>query len=250
MRFFGLAGKQLSHSFSREYFNNLFVKLEIEAEYLSFEGDDIEAIMQQVYRIEGFEGFNVTLPYKREILAYCDFFSPEVTAIGAANCIAIGDDGAMTAYNTDTDGFRHLLTGVPELSGTEGALILGTGGAAAAVQYVLRERGTPFILVSRDPDDVHIIGYDEITSGLMQQCPLLINTTPAGMWPDQHLSPPFPYHLLSGSEIMIDLIYNPSETKFLQAGRKAGCITRNGMQMLIRQAERSWEIWNKHREST
>lgn len=244
MRYFGLAGKKLGHSFSQKWFRNKFKREGIDADYLLFETEDIVKSFENIRRQHGIEGFNVTIPYKKEILKFCDYLSDEVISTGASNCIRL-NRGYVEAFNTDTYGFRHLLSLAETKDPFHGAIILGTGGSAAAVLYVLNRQGIPSVNVSRAPGNKHTIGFSDITKDIVHDQTLIINTTPVGMWPEIEASPPFPYHLLTGKEILIDLIYNPETTAFMIEGAQKGCRVFNGLSMLEKQAERSWEIWNQ-----
>ncbi len=244
MRYFGIIGQRLSHSFSPGYFEDFFRRAGIEACYLTFEGETLHEVMRKVLSQPGLEGFNVTIPFKREVLQYCTEAAEEVAAIGAANCIVI-QGGRLKAHNTDAEGFRHLLSMVPAHRRVSGALVLGTGGAASAVCHVLEQFRIPFLSVSRTPSGKQQIDYGSITPEVLRHHPLIVNTTPLGMHPDTAHCPPLPYHLLSGEEILIDLIYNPEKTMFMKRGDAQGCFTLNGLPMLYRQADRSWEIWNE-----
>lgn len=242
MRYFGLLGKKLGHSFSQKWFREKFSREGIDADYLFYETDDVAETVRILMRKEGMEGFNVTVPYKKDILAYCDYQSKEVVATGSANCIRL-KRGFVEAFNTDVDGFRHLLSLIDSQDLFRGVLILGTGGGAAAVNYVSDVLDIPAISVSRNPLGNTAISYSDITGTIIEQHPVIINTTPVGMWPDNLKSPPFPYHYLTGNEVLVDLIYNPEITTFMAQGIQKGCKVLNGLPMLERQAERSWELW-------
>jgi shikimate dehydrogenase len=240
---FGLIGKRLGHSYSRDWFLQLFSRLDIDADYLLMEAVEVSMIPEIIRKYPGLKGFNVTIPYKQEILAFCDVLSEEVIKTGAANCIRIKSDG-LYAFNTDVDGFKALLGQIPEWRSLPGAMILGTGGAARAVRYVFSDAGMPSIMVTRGTKSSGIIRYDEIDASMLRSFPLLVNCTPAGMWPEVQTLPPTPFALFSGREILVDLVYNPAETEWMKMGRRSGCLTINGLKMLQRQAERSWEIWS------
>lgn len=239
MRLFGLIGRPLGHSLSASYFTEKFRREGIDAEYRPYELPSIEAIDSLPGDIEG---FNVTIPYKRAVIPRLDAISPEAAAIGAVNCV-VSKEGRRTGCNTDVVGIRRtldLLTGDEEI---KGALVLGTGGASAAVQYVLAERGIPFMIVSRDAARGNIT-YEELDAGVMAECRLIINTTPVGMYPNVDEAPNLPYDLLDGRHRLFDLVYNPQQTRFLQLGQAAGALTVDGMRMFVEQAEASWRIWN------
>ena len=239
MRLFGLIGNPLGHSMSAAYFTEKFRREGIDAEYRAFELPDIESLSALP---ENIEGFNVTIPYKRAIIPFLDAVSPEAAAVGAVNCV-LCSNGRRTGYNTDVAGIRRsldMLVGNDEIAG---ALVLGTGGASAAVQYVLAERSIPFALVSRDPARGNIT-YDTLDAGIIAESRLIINTTPIGMYPDVDAAPPLPYDAIGRGHLLFDLVYNPRETRFLKSGRAAGACTMDGMTMFIEQAEASWRIWS------
>lgn len=247
MRLFGLIGRKLGHSQSKTWFANYFDTHQINADYQLFELSAITELNDLICRYPELKGLNVTVPFKKEVLPYCHELSSEVRKIGAANCISI-TEGYLKAYNTDVDGFAHLLSQVRAIRDIiPGALILGTGGAAAAAAYVFEQKGVPFIKVSRKPETgTGNIPYAALTAKLFELYPLIVNATPVGMHPEVNSLPPIPYQQLTGREILIDMIYNPEETRFLSEGRKRGCFTLNGKAMLHHQALRSWEIWNQH----
>jgi shikimate dehydrogenase len=244
MRTFGLIGKSLGHSFSAEWFNGFFAENAIDAEYKLFEISNINSLPDFLRAHPDLEGLNVTIPYKRDILTFCDHILEEAAVIGAANCISI-NQGLLTAYNTDTDGFMHLLSKLEGWNQLPGAMILGTGGAAAAAAWVFRQLKFPFVLISRKPASDQSIAWSAINKDILRSYPLIVNATPVGMWPDEGSAPPLPWHLLSGHEIIADMVYNPSETKLMQLAQKHGCQTINGLEMLHHQALRSWQIWNR-----
>jgi shikimate dehydrogenase len=244
MRQFGLIGRSLGHSFSAKWFRNYFTLNGIKAEYRLFELSAIGELPELLDQYPGLEGFNVTIPYKKEVLYLCANLSEEVTEIGAANCITIRD-GQLYAHNTDTDGFRHMLTLLKGWDALPGAMILGTGGAAAAAAFVFQKLHFPFIFVSRNPSHPLSVSWSDIDASLLDQFPLIVNATPLGMWPHADTAPPLPCHLLTGREIIADMVYNPEETKLMKMVQEKGCMTLNGMDMLQHQALRSWQIWNQ-----
>lgn len=197
---------------------------------------------------EGIGGFNVTVPYKREVVALLDALSPRAAAIGAVNCVAVGADGRLTGHNTDCAAFGQTLAALGCCSAGDRALVLGTGGAARAVGQALRDMGLEFSYVSRRPE--HVSGLEavayaaaraEVQGGAVR---LLVNATPVGMWPAVDESPwPWPADL--GRVAMVyDLTYNPSPTLLMRHAAAQGAGTADGLAMLHRQAELSWRLWN------
>ena len=167
--------------------------------------------------------------------------SEEAQAIGAVNCVKVCEDGRLVGYNTDVIGIRKSLEGV-ELQGRK-ALVLGTGGASKAVQYLLREGGAEILVVSRSKGAANLT-YEELSEELIRECRLIVNTTPLGMFPKVETAPQLPYSALSSEHTLFDCVYNPRQTKFLQLGAAQGARTIDGLTMFYAQAEASWEIWN------
>ena len=247
MRLFGLTGFPLSHSFSAEYFRNKFEAEGItDAVYRLFPMDNISLIPRLITENTELQGFNVTIPYKVAILPQLTHLSDEAAAVGAVNCVKIhrNEHGVeLTGYNTDVYGFRETLA--PLLKPWHNkALVLGTGGAAKAVCYTLKELGIDFRLVSRSQQKESSLHYTELNEKIISSHLLIINTTPAGMYPNTDICPEIPYGFLNSKHLLYDLIYNPAETLFLRRGREAGTCTVNGLRMLELQAEKSWAIWN------
>jgi len=247
MRLFGLIGYPLSHSFSAKYFAKKFATEGIsDADYQLFPLENISQITSLIDLLPELKGFNITIPHKVAILTYLDHISKEASDVGAVNCVKIKRDisGAiLIGHNTDIYGFSESL--IPELKpGHQKALVLGTGGAAKAVCYALRELGIAYTMVSRTSQDNTTILYTQLTEKVISDNRLIINTTPVGMYPDTTGYPDIPYEFLNKKHLLFDLIYNPAETRFLQLGRIAGATVLNGVRMLELQAEKSWEIWN------
>lgn len=242
-RLYGLIGRTLSHSFSAAYFARKFAAGgEFEGcEYRNFELPDIDDIVRMLNENPDLCGFNVTIPYKRDIFRYLDTVSDEARRIGAVNCVKI-DGGKLHGFNTDVDGIRVSLDSLIGGSRPE-TLLLGTGGASQAVQYVLAEREIPYRIVSRDPMRGNLT-YEQIDRQVMQHTGMIINATPVGTFPHTDDAPALPYGDLSEGCAMFDLIYNPPVTRFLALGAEHGAATLNGQMMLEEQAERSWVIWN------
>lgn len=242
MRRFGLLGYPLSHSFSQKYFTEKFTQLGLtDCVYENFSLPDIQELSVVLKAKTDLCGFNITIPYKKQVLAFLDEVSPVVAAIGACNCVQI-KEGKLTGYNTDVVGFEQSLKPFLQPHHTK-ALVLGTGGASAAVEYVLRKLGITVQYVSRDASD-HTITYEQVDEKILSAHHLLINTTPLGMFPKVTECPDFPYHFLTPQHHLYDLIYNPAETQFLANGKARGASIQNGQEMLILQAEESWRIWN------
>jgi len=247
MRIFGLIGFPLSHSFSGSYFEKKFASENItDATYRLFPLEDISALYTLIHNHPELSGFNVTIPYKVAILNFIDNLSQEAASIGAVNCVKINRTPSgisLTGHNTDTYGFRKSL--LPFLKPYhQKALVLGSGGAAKAVCYSLHEMGIQYTMVSRSKKENIQFQYNELTKEVIAENLLIINTTPAGMYPNVENFPDIPYQFLNNKHLLFDLIYNPAETLFMKLGSDAGATVLNGLQMLELQAEKSWEIWN------
>ncbi len=243
MRKFGLIGKTLKHSFSADYFAKKFEAEHIDnCSYSLFELEKIEDVLTLIKNEPELCGFNITIPYKQQILPYLDSIDIEAERIGAVNCVTI-KDGKLTGYNADIVGLRSSMAKLLDGAYVDQALVLGTGGASSAVQYMLGEMGVAFELVSRDPAKATIT-YDSISAEDIMRTQLIINTTPLGTYPDIESAPSLPYAYVSPSHYLFDLVYNPPLTQFLSYGEQRGAKILNGETMLIAQAEESWRIWN------
>jgi shikimate dehydrogenase len=256
VRNFGLIGASLTHSFSKDYFRAKFVKENIpDATYDLYPLHQIADLPGLIRKTPGLLGLNVTLPYKESVIPLLDELDETAQSVGAVNTILIthtsSDKPVLKGFNTDIFGFRQSIKPFLE-SHHERALILGTGGASKAVAHVLKEIGVDCYFVSRkNSQDLPknesrrtYFGYAEVTEYVIRHFPLIINTTPLGMYPDVHVCPSLPYEFLTSAHFLIDLIYNPDETRFLAEGRKRGAMTLNGLSMLHQQAEKAWLIWN------
>lgn len=247
MRTFGLIGNPLGHSHSKVYFTNKFVRENIDAQYAMFPLESIEAFPALIENNKELVGLNVTIPYKISILPYLDEVDTNAKVIGAVNTINIErkrNTVKLIGHNTDAAGFEACIK--PLIAGRRPmkALILGTGGAAKAVQYALRRLGVGFTMVSRSGMKTGQLSYAMVTSSIIKTHLIIINSSPVGMYPDVENMPDLLYQYINPNHILIDLIYNPEETKFLTMGKMAGALTLNGMTMFERQAEESWKIWN------
>ncbi|MCO6489113.1 MAG: shikimate dehydrogenase [Phaeodactylibacter sp.] len=243
---YGLIGYPLSHSFSRRYFNEKFRQEKMSGHhYELFPLEDIGELPALLAAHPNLKGLNVTIPYKQQVMAYLDELSEGAAAVGAVNTIKIRE-GKLTGYNTDVYGFEQSLRLFLEESNAAAglqALVLGTGGAAKAVVYVLARMGIPYRMVSRREAPGQLI-YQELNETLMQDFRLIVNTTPLGMSPKVETCPDIPFQHLGPKHLLFDLVYNPGETAFMARGKRRGAAARNGLQMLHLQAEKAWEIWN------
>jgi len=244
MKIYGLIGDPLSHSFSKKYFTEKFSKENIiDCEYQNFEIKNLQKEIPELKNNPLLSGLNVTIPYKSDIIQFLDSISKECSEINACNCIKI-QNGKWSGFNTDVTGFEKSF--VPYLQPHhKKALILGTGGSSKAVAYVLKKKGIEFLFVSRKKDiSSGVINYESISSLLMQEYSIVINTTPAGMFPNVEGYPLLPYEYVSDKHYFFDLVYNPPKTVFLSKAETMGAVINNGSDMLSIQAEESWKIWN------
>jgi shikimate dehydrogenase len=187
------------------------------------------------------KGLNVTIPYKETIIPYLDKLSKKAAAIGAVNTIRFTKNGKLKGYNTDYYGFQKALEPLLK-SNHKKALLLGTGGASKAVAYSLNHMGIATTYVSRTSSE-NAIGYSQITAETFEEYQIIINCTPLGTSPNTNVCPEIPYQYLTSKHIAFDLIYNPAETLFLKKAKKQGAIIKNGLEMLVFQAEKAWKIW-------
>lgn len=244
MRRFGVIGRPLGHSASAAYFTEKFAREGL-ADHV-YERYELASITDLPALLEtpGLCGLNVTIPYKREVLALMDDLSFEARAIGAVNCIRRHPDGHLSGHNTDIIGLRAALDELLGAETPEEALILGTGGASQAVQYALTERGIPFTLVSRDAVKGNCT-YDNLPCEAVERSRLIVNASPVGTYPAVDEAPRIPYAYLTPAHYLLDLVYNPPLTQFLDFGRQRGAHILNGEVMFRTQAEASWRIWNE-----
>ena len=242
MKRYGLIGHPLKHSQSRFYFNEKFEHEDLDCRYQHFDLKSIEEIHEVMKTYPDLCGFNVTIPYKEAIIPLLDEIDPTAKEVGAVNVVTI-QNGRLKGYNTDVYGFSQLLERALKGKEVEHALVLGTGGASKAVRYVLKQKNIPFSAVSRSPEKGDFT-YETLTDEILHQNHLIINTTPLGMAPKFDDFPDLHYQALSNKHILIDLIYNPKETAFMELGRTWGAKVYNGWQMFEEQAKKTWELFN------
>lgn len=238
---YGLIGYPLSHSFSPGYFKEKFAKAEIDAVYRLFPLANIKELPKLLAEHSSLSGLNVTIPYKEQVIPFLDDIDNAAKTIAAVNCIKISN-GKLKGYNTDVIGFEQSLAPLLQPQHTK-ALVLGTGGAAKAVAYVLDKLNIDYKLVSSS-GKIGTVAYEDISAATVDEHTLIINTTPLGMHPNIDACPDIPYSALGETHLLYDLIYNPEETTFLKRGTAQGATTKNGYEMLVLQAEASWDIWN------
>ncbi|MAP80704.1 MAG: shikimate dehydrogenase [Aequorivita sp.] len=239
---FGLIGRNISYSFSKKYFSEKFEKEQLNHTYENFDIQTIAAFPRLFQQTDNLKGFNVTIPYKEEIIPFLDELSLEAREIGAVNTIKISKKHKLIGYNTDYYGFKKALE--PHLPiKRKTALILGTGGASKAIAYTLKNLGFQYKLVSRQQTK-NTLQYSQLTQRDIENNFLIVNCTPLGTHPNTLECPLIPYQFVNENHLLFDLIYNPAETTFLKHGKTRGAKIENGLKMLEFQANKAWEIWN------
>ena len=249
-KIYGLIGKKLGHSFSKDYFTKKFSQLNLDYSYQNIEIQNIEDIIPYIKEHKNLKGFNVTVPYKEEILPFLDEIDIIAKEVGAVNTVKIYEDGRLKGFNTDVVGFERLFEETARLQDykttSRSALILGSGGASKAVQYVLKKKGIPYKIVSRKlgmRNEELGMGYEELNTIGFEPYSIIINATPVGMFPNVNDCLELPYSTADEHNVFIDLIYNPEETLFMKKGKAQGAAAYNGLMMLHEQAEAAWNIW-------
>lgn len=239
MNQFGLIGKNISYSFSAKFFTEKFKAENIQNHsYSIFDLNEISEV-EKLFNSQSLKGFNVTIPYKEQIIAFLDEIDEDAAKIGAVNCVKI-QNRIKKGFNTDAVGFEKSI--LPLLnSHHKNALILGDGGAAKAIKFVLDKLNIPFNTVTRSGNYT----YSDLNPEIIQNHQVIVNCTPVGTFPYIEEAPDIPYENLTEKHLLYDLIYNPEKTKFLELGEKFGTKIKNGHEMLVVQAEKSWEIWNQ-----
>lgn len=249
MERYGLIGFPLGHSFSQTFFNEKFLNEHIDAEYVNYEIPSLDYLPEIINTTPELRGLNITIPYKERIIPFLNELSDEAKAVGAVNLIALRQDGKkvyMKGYNSDVPGFTRSIRPLLQPIHTH-ALILGTGGAAKAVDYSLRQLGLATQMVSRSRK-LNAITYEEITGDAIRQHRVIVNCTPLGMYPHTDECPMLPYQAITPQHIVYDLLYNPDKTLFMKKAERQGAVVKNGLEMLLLQAYVNWEVWHQHGE--
>lgn len=241
---FGLLGRNISYSFSKGHFTTKFEKENYAGyTYENFDIQEISGFPEIIKKTANLSGLNVTIPYKEEVIPFLDKLSKKAAKIGAVNTIKFTKKGKLKGYNTDYYGFLKSLSPLLQEHHKK-ALILGTGGASKGVAFALEELGIEYVFVSRKASE-KAIDYSQITAATFEEYQIVINSTPIGTSPNIEACPEIPYDFFTEKHIAYDLIYNPAETQFLKNAKAKGAQIKNGLDMLIFQAEKAWEIWNK-----
>lgn len=245
---FGLIGKSVSHSFSKEYFQNKFVELNLnEFSYQNFDLPNLDSL-KLIIKENKLDGLNITKPFKEQVISLLDKLDDTAKDIGAVNCVKVNwknNDPILVGYNTDYYGFAQSIKPFLEPIHQQ-ALILGTGGSSKAIAFALKNIGIDFYFVtSQEKKGTNYFRYDELNNHVLNSFKLIVNCTPVGMFPKVDNCVDIPYEFLSSDHLLFDLIYNPDETLFLKKGREHGAVTINGLSMLKLQADKAWKIWNE-----
>jgi len=263
MYLYGLIGHPLSHSFSQRYFSKKFTNEGcVGYSYLNFPISDIKDLHNLLEQQSDLRGFNVTIPYKEQIIPFLDEMDSIAVKTGAVNTVQVVRNGNriyLKGYNTDVYGFGRSLEEWFRVSGFEfnfvegfavrvsgfgsRALVLGTGGASKAVVCALSQLNMDVHLVSRKEGKGIYKTYDQLSVNDIAIHQLIVNTTPLGMYPNVGECPAIPYQCLTEKHFLYDLVYNPEETLFMRKGREMGASVYNGERMLHLQADQAWEIW-------
>ena len=244
MKCYGIIGYPLSHSFSKKYFTEKFLQDGIAGcVYEAYPIKAIDELTGLLKQNPGLLGLNITIPYKQSIFQFIDDTQNIPAGLKACNCIKI-IAGKIIGYNTDITGFERSLLPLLNKHHTH-ALILGNGGAAEAIKFVLQKLKINYQIVSRQIQEGSHLTYTHLDEKIIKQNTLIINTTPLGSFPAVNEYPDIPYRFLTDRHLLFDLVYNPAKTLFLQKGEEQGTAISNGYQMLVIQAAESWKIWNK-----
>ena len=246
MKKFGLIGYPLGHSFSKNFFNEKFHSENIDAEYVNFEIPSIDEVPAILLANPNLAGFNVTIPYKEQIIPYLQEIDPDAATIGAVNVVKIirqKGKAKLKGYNSDIIGFMQSIEPLLEPQHRK-ALILGTGGASKAIFHGLKKLGVEAKFVSRSARE-GMFTYKDLTPEVMDEYKVIVNCTPIGMYPRADEYPDIPYECLTPNHLLYDLLYNPETTLFMKKGADKGAVTKNGLEMLLLQAFGAWDIWNQ-----
>ena len=242
-KIYGLIGKNINYSFSKNFFNNKFENEKINAVYINFDIKKIEEF-KTIVTENNISGLNITIPYKESIINQLDYVDPTAKEIGAVNTIKFHNN-ILSGYNTDYLGFYTSIKNI--VNSNTKALILGTGGASKAIAYTLKILKIKYLFISRSKKNKNYINYNEISKEIINKHNLIINCTPLGTFPEINQIPQIPISLITNRHIVYDLIYNPSKSLLLKKSEENGATIINGYQMLENQAMESWKIWNsKH----
>lgn len=242
---YGVIGNPVRHSLSPALHNAAFSATSLNAVYLAFEIEDIEECVKGI-RALGIKGTSITIPFKTAVMPFLDEIDPLARRIGAVNTIA-NDNGRLKGYNTDALGALKALEEKIKLPGMT-CLIIGAGGAARAIGFMLKEQDVAVSIVNRSRKrgealarslGCPFVPLDEIRGA---KGSILVQTTPVGMYP--HIDQcPVPKSILKEGMVVMDIIYNPLETKLIRMSGALGCTTINGLHMFIHQGMEQFRLW-------
>jgi shikimate dehydrogenase len=251
---YGVIGNPVHHSLSPIIHNGAFRRLGRNAVYVAFKVKNIEEALRGVRGL-GVRGVSITLPFKTEVVSLLDGIEGLAKKIGAVNTIA-NRGGKLIGYNTDCDGALKALEERMDLRGKR-VVLLGAGGAARAIGFGLKERRVPLIVVNRSKERGQALSKElrcdylpmsslvRMKAGELE-ADVIINATPLGMYPRDGKTP-FPKELLKKGMMVMDIVYQPLQTKLLREAKEKGCVTVDGLEMLIRQGMAQFEIWTGRR---
>jgi shikimate dehydrogenase len=242
MRHFGLIGKKLGHSFSKDYFEKKWQSGNIiDCIYKNYELESLDEL-QEILQIDmNLVGLNVTNPYKIQIIPYLDELTSIAMETQSVNCIKKVNE-KWIGHNTDAPAFLNSLGNFLPTGFAAEVLILGSGGASHSIQWATKQQGLKYDIASTSGKG---ITYPELHFNWNPDWKLIINTTPLGTWPETNDLPDIPYQYIDDSYYLYDLIYNPEKTLFLKRGAEQGSAIKNGLEMLHLQADKSWLFWNE-----
>lgn len=243
---YALLGATLKHSLSPAIHELIFRELGIAGDYVLLEKQVAE--LAETITSRKYQGFNVTIPYKQEVIEYLDELSPEAEQIGAVNTIKYNAD-KITGYNTDYLGFGNMLKANDVVVSGKNIVILGLGGSTKTVaSYMQNNHADAIYVVSRTAmhkqsiAGTRLIGYEQLSA--LNNLDIVVNTTPCGMYP--HITEsPLSLELVAKFKTAIELIYNPPQTLFLRYAQQGGLKYLNGLHMLVAQAVYAQEIWQE-----
>ena len=242
---YGVVGFPLGHTLSPIMHNTAFEVTGVNAIYLAFETKDAGGFVKGM-RALGIKGMSVALPFKSEVLPYLDDVDGMAEKIGAVNTI-VNNNGRLIGYNTDALGALKALQDVVDPSGMS-CLLVGAGGAARAIGFVLREEGVRLTVANRSPERgmelAKSLQSPFVPLGDLRRidADILIQTTSVGMYPHTDQCP-IPEDLLKGDVVAMDIIYNPIETRMLKVARAHGSKTIKGLSMFINQGAEQFRLW-------
>ena len=241
IKIFGLLGKNINYSFSKQFFEDKFKKEKLSFIYENFDIQEINNLKKIINKPNLF-GLNVTIPYKESVLPYLDKIDPIALKIGAVNTILIKNN-YLTGFNTDYIGFYKTIIKLIS-NDHKHALILGKGGASKAISFALDKLDIDYLYVSRKEKNISTINYSDLNEKIFSKYKIIINCTPLGTFPEIKKTPLIPTKYINSSHIVYDLIYNPTKTLLLKKSEINGAKICNGYKMLRVQAEEAWKIWN------